>query len=465
VSARVGVAALLAAAALSAACARQTAYQRPDVPLPVAMPETPAATGAPSLGEAQWSAVFTDEALQTLIRTALAHNDNLQIAAARVIEAEAMAGIARADQLPSVAAGASALGQHTSLALGFPPRNVGVIQLQATAAWEADFWGRLKSLTAAARAQVLASAWAQRAVTTALVQQVADSYFRLCAFDASLDVAVRTLDTRKELLRLTQVREQGGATTLLDVRQAEQLVAAASLEIINLRRAMAQEEHLMSVLLGGLPAPVTRGKPLASDAPPAEVPPGLPSALLERRADLQQAESQLMAATAQIDAARALFFPRITLTGSGGLQSAALTGLFASGAGIWSTVASAVAPVFTAGRNRAQVAVAEARRDQVVSAYQLAVKQAFREVADALVALDAARTFRGEQANLLNAARDARRLSEIRYRGGAASYLEVLDADTRLFAAELGAAQARLTEWSAFVAVYRALGGGWQPVS
>ena len=172
-----------------------------------------------------------------------------------------------------------------------------------------------------------------------------------------------------------------------------------------------------------------------------------------------------LAATAQIDAARALFFPRITLTGSGGLQSAALTGLFASGAGIWSTVASAVAPVFTAGRKRAQVAVAEARRDQVVSAYQLAVKQASREVADALVALDAARTFRGEQANLLNAARDARRLSEIRYRGGAASYLEVLDADTRLFAAELGAAQARLTEWSAFVAVYRALGGGWQPVS
>lgn len=455
--------ALLLATACAAACAPKTPYQRPAVTLPATMPEAGAAGG--SLGDTAWTAVFTDEALRALIRTALERNDNIQLAAARLVEVQALAGIARADRYPTISAGASELTQRTSAAFGFPSRTApDVLTLQGSAAWELDFWDRLKNLSAAARAQVLASTWAQRAVATAVVQQVADSYFRLTGLDASLDIASRTLASRRESLALVQVRERGGVTTLIDVRQAEQLVATATLEIVSLKRAIAQEEHLMSVLLGGLPAPVTRGLPLADQPSPIDVPAGLPSALLERRPDLMQAEAQLQAADAQVAAARALFFPRITLTGTSGLQSAGLTKLFVSGAGIWSGVAAATVPLFTAGRNQAQVDAATARRQQATVLYQQAVRQAFREVADALVAYAGARAAREAQVPLLTAARDARRLAELRYRGGAASYLEVLDADTRLFAAELGTAQTRQAELSAVASVYRALGGGWQPV-
>ena len=449
-------------ALLAGACRHQVPALRPVAVVPATMPEA-TLLDAPSIGDAQWAAVFRDEALQGLIRTALERNDSLQVAAARVLEAQAALGVVRADEQPQVSAGASGLSQRTSTAFGFPSRQANVMQLQGSAAWELDFWHRLRDATDAARAQLLATGWAERAVRVTVVQQVADAYFRLRAYDDSLEIATRTLATRRESLRLTQIREQGGATSMVDVRQAEQLVSSASLEIVNLRKAMALEEHLLSVLVGGLPGPITRGQPLSEQPHPDEIPAGLPSALLERRPDIQQAEALLVAADAQLAAARTLFFPRITLTGTGGLQSAALTALFSGGAGIWSAVAAGTVPVFTAGRTRAQIAAASARRDAAAAGYQQAIHQAFREAADALVAYRSARDLRLEQARLLAAARDSRRLADLRYQGGATSYLEVLDADTRLFAAELGASQARLGELSSLVSVYRALGGGWQP--
>jgi multidrug efflux system outer membrane protein len=251
-------------------------------------------------------------------------------------------------------------------------------------------------------------------------------------------------------------------TSLLDVRQAEQLVYGATAEIATLERETEQQENFISVLVGSNPGPVARGRALTDQPHQPDVPAGLPSALIERRPDIQRAEQQLVAANAQIGVARAAYFPQIVLTGSGGFESTALATLFTGTNAIWTVAASATQPIFTAGRTRSQVAVAAARRDEAVIAYQQTIRQAFQEVSDALVGYRRLREFREQQALLFTAAQDARRLAEIRYEGGVTGYLEVLDADTRLFDAELGLAQAELSERSALVEIYRALGGGWQ---
>ena len=297
---------------------------------------------------------------------------------------------------------------------------------------------------------------------TTIVSQVADGYFGLRALDLQLDISRRTLASRQESLQLTQVRERGGVTSLVDVRQAEQLVFGAGAAIADLERQIAQQENFISVLLGNFPAPITRGRELIDQPHPPDVPAGLPSDLLERRPDILAAEQQIVAANAQIGVARAAYFPSISLTGNGGVQSAALGALFGAGAGFWTAAVGAAQPIFTAGRTRSQVALAEARTRGGDARLSQTVKGAFREVADAIVGYSKAREFRGQQESLATAAQDARRLADIRYQGGATSYLEVLDADTRLFTAELGLADARRGELSAFVELYRALGGGWQ---
>jgi multidrug efflux system outer membrane protein len=294
-----------------------------------------------------------------------------------------------------------------------------------------------------------------------VISEVADGYFRLRMLDLSLDVSRRTLESRQESLRLTQVREQGGVTSLVDVRQAEQLVFEAQGEIATLEREIEQQENYLSVLAGDNPGAITRGQPLVDQPQPPSVPAGLPSALLERRPDIQAAEQQLVAANAEIGVARAAYFPSIGLTGSGGFESTALTALFAGGNAIWSAAASLAQPIFTAGRTRSQVAITTAQREQAVLAYQQTVRQAFRDVSDALVGYRKLREYREQQTLLLASADDARRLADVRYRGGAASYLEVLDADTRRFNAELGLADAQFQELSGLVSIYRALGGGW----
>jgi multidrug efflux system outer membrane protein len=441
-------------------------YKRPAVDAPDAFrgaasaPASGSATA--SLGDERWSQVFQDEALQTLIRAALEHNDDVRIAAVRILEAQAQLGITRADQLPTVTAGVDVLGERPSAALGFPARNIGAIEVQASAAWELDFWGRFRRATEAARAQLLATEWGRRAVMTTLVGQVSSAYFGLRALDLELDISRRTLTSRQQSLQLTQAREQGGVTSLLDVRQAEQLVYGATGEIATLDREIEQQENFLSVLVGGNPGPIARGRALTEQPHQLDVPAGLPSALLERRPDIQQAEQQLAATNAQIGVAKAAYFPDIALTGSGGFESTALAALFTGTNAIWAAALSVTQPVFNAGRTRSQVALAEARREEALISYQRTIRQAFRDVSDALVGYRKLHVFREQQALLFEAAQDARRLSSIRYEGGATSYLEVLDADTRLFDAELGLAQAELSELSALVEIYRALGGGWQ---
>jgi multidrug efflux system outer membrane protein len=298
---------------------------------------------------------------------------------------------------------------------------------------------------------------------TSLVSDVATAYFQMRAFDLQLEIAARTLASRRESLRLTEVTARGGATSLVDVRQAEQLVFNAAATTADLERQTAQLENDISVLLGRNPSDVPRGDSLEQQTHVPDVPVGLPSALLERRPDIRQAEQQLIAANANIGVAKAAYFPQIALTGAAGLESAALSSLITTPAGLWSIGAGLTQPIFNAGRIRSRVALSQAQQEEAVLAYQQTILQSFREVSDALVGYRKGRDFR-EQEQLLNrSAADARRLAEIRYRGGATSYLEVLDSDTRMFSAELGVTQAQLSELLAFVQIYRALGGGWQP--
>jgi multidrug efflux system outer membrane protein len=438
-------------------------YQRPVVKLPDAIRGAATASTATSIGDTAWTEVFQDEQLRTLIRTALAQNDDVKIAAARVLQAEAVLGITRADAFPTVDGQLQGGGGRTSATDTSPARTAGAIRAGVSAGWEVDFWGKYRRATQGARAELLAASWGRRAVATALVGDVADGYYNLRSLDLQLEIARRTLTSRQESLELTRIRERGGATSLVDVREAEQLVFGAGAAIADLERRIAQQEHALSFLLGDLPGAIPRGLDLVAQPRPTDVPAGLPSALHARRPDVQAAEQAIVAANAQIGVARAAYFPTISLTGTGGVQSAALRALFTAGAGYWSLVAGAVQPIVTAGRTRSQVALAKARTEEATAAYAQTVKGAFRDVSDALVGLTGARALREQQEQLATAAQDARRLADIRYRGGAASYLEVLDADTRLFSAEIQLAQARQGELASVVELYRSLGGGWQP--
>jgi multidrug efflux system outer membrane protein len=447
---------------LLAGCLVGPHYEKPKLPVPESVRGADTAAAGPAFGDEKWWDVFQDDQLQGLVKTALKQNENVQIAATRVLEAEAQLGITRADQYPSVEVNAVGGGGRTAVQGATPARTAAALRVGGALAWELDFWGRFRRATESARATLLSTEWGRRAVLTTVVSQVADAYFALRALDLQLDIARRTLASRQESLQLTRVRESGGVTSLLDVREAEQLVAGAGAAIVDLERRIAQQENFISILLGNFPGAVTRGRELTDQPHPPDLPAGLPSTLLERRPDIQAAEQQIVSANAEIGVARANYFPSITLTANGGLQSTALTALFGVGAGFWTVAASAVQPVFTAGRTRSQVALAQARTQEATLVYSQTVKSAFREASDAIVGYSKSREFRTQQEALTTAAQDARRLADIRYQGGATSYLEVLDADTRLFNAEIDLANARLSELSAFVELYRALGGGWQ---
>jgi multidrug efflux system outer membrane protein len=295
-----------------------------------------------------------------------------------------------------------------------------------------------------------------------LVSSVATAYFQLRELDLEMEISKDTLATRQESLRLVKVRAQGGVTSMIDVRQSEELVHFAAASIPDLERRIEQQENFMSILIGRNPGPIVRGRPLVETAIPAMVPAGIPSAILERRPDIQSAEYSLVAANARIGVAKAAYFPQIVLTGSGGYQSSALTSVFSTPAGFWSAGAQLAQPIFTGGRIRSGVRLSESQQQEAVLFYQQTIQQAFRGVADALVAYKKDQEFREQQELLTKAAEDATALSNVRYRGGATSYLEVLDSDTRYFSARLGLAQAQLNERVALVQVYNALGGGWE---
>src|SRR6201998_844617 len=318
---------ILAVLVLEAGCMMGPKYKRPtvDVPQEYRAPAAPKATQASSLGNEQWWQLYQDPVLTQLIHTAIAQNYDVRIAAARVLEAQAQVGITRSNQFPSASVGADVFSQQNAKVTKLlPAYQVNGGELNLSVLWNLDFWGKYRRQTEAARAQLLATEWGQRAVLSSLVANVATAYFQLRALDSELEISKHTLASRQESLKLTQFLESHGSNSGLDVSQAEQLVYTASEKIPDLERQIQQQEHVLSVLLAEHPQAIPRGRTLTEQPVPQTVPAGLPSELLERRPDVRQAEEMMVAANAQIGVAKASFFPNLSLTGLGGLQSNAL---------------------------------------------------------------------------------------------------------------------------------------------
>jgi len=468
----------LALVLTTAGCTVGPHYKRPTVDVPGtyrgSAPEadaqsqpvtsSPAETNWPveSLGDAKWWDVFQDTQLQSLIRTALKNNYDARIAATRVLQAQAQLGITRADQLPSLSAGGNITSQQNPHIGPIPAYEITQGQVTASAAYNFDFWGKYRRATEAARATLLANEWAQKEVMATLVANLATAYFQLRELDLELEISKRTFNSRSDSLKLTQTLEQHGIDSLLDVRQSEQLVYTAATEIPDFERQVAQQENAISILLGNNPGDVPRGLKLTEQPHAPEVPAGLPSALLERRPDVREAEQNLIAANAQIGVARAAYFPQLSLTGTAGFESPALTNLFTGPAGIWNLAASVTQPIFEGGRLKSNVRLAEAQHEQLLLTYQQTIQGAFRDVSNGLIAYRKDREFRIQEEHLLQSAQDAARLSEVRFKAGTTDYLEVLTNETNSFSAELGLAQAQGNELVSLVQLYQALGGGWQ---
>ena len=463
---RTAVFLLLLITCLLLGCSVGPNYKKPAVNTPTVYrgltPEQAANNNPTSLGDEKWSEVFQDQQLQDLIKTALQQNYDVRRAGVRILEAEASLGITRSQQFPSIGAQAGTLDERTARSKVIPPIETNANQVGVNFAWELDFWGKFRRATEAARADLAATEWGRKEIIRQLVANLAASYFTLRAMDMELEISRSTLASRQDSLRLTTKLAEGGRTSMLDVRQAEQLVFTAASEIPSLEQQIEQQENFISILLGNNPGPIARGKTLTEQPHPPTVPAGLPSSVLQRRPDILQAEQQLIAANAQIGVARSLYFPQITLTGVAGYQSSALTGLFAGPAGFWTFGSTLAQPLFTAGRLRSNVRLAEAQQQEAVLSYQETIQGAFRDVSDALIAYRKTQEFSQQQKQLVDSAQDATRLSHLRYSGGATSYLEVLTNDTNYFTAELGLVQARLNEQLALVQLYKGLGGGWQ---
>src|SRR5467141_2418788 len=456
---------ILAVLVLEAGCMMGPKYKRPavNVPQEYRTPEPQLATQASSLGNEQWWQLYQDPVLTQLIHTAIAQNYDVRIAAARVLEAQAQVGITRSNQFPSASVGADIYSQQNAkVTKVFPAYQVNAGDLNLSVIWNLDFWGKYRRQTEAARAQLLATEWGRRAVISSLIANVATAYFQLRALDSELEISKRTLASRQESLKLTQFLESHGSNSGLDVSQSQQLVYTASETIPDLERQIQQQENLLSILLGENPGPITRGQALTEQPVPESVPAGLPSELLERRPDVRQAEEIIVAANAQIGVAKASFFPSISLTGTGGLESNALNRFINTPSQTWFGALSVSQPVFQAGALRSGLRLSRAQYQEAVLAYQQTVQNSLEQVSNALIAYQKDRDFRGQQELLTQAAQRSDQLSLVLYQHGGASYLQVLTYETNYFSAELNLVQAQLNERLALVQLYQALGGGWQ---
>jgi multidrug efflux system outer membrane protein len=440
-------------------------YHRPAVQAPATyrdLQENPQAQAqVASYADLPWWQVFQDPQLQELIRTALKQNYDLQLATERIVAGRAQVAITRYNLFPQVQGNGNFAGGKE----GTFQTKYNFLTLTADAAFQLDFFGKLRRATEAARAQLLATEDAKQTVVLTLVSDVASDYFALLELDLELQITHETVTTQEDSVKLTKLRVDHGVATKLDVLQAQQVLDSANATIPDLERQIAQEENAISILLGNYPQGVPRGRPLVEQLLPPEVPPGLPSSLLERRPDIREAEQMLVAANAEIGVAKAQFFPQISLTGSGGGsfgRSSAFSGLMSSQVGIWSYGAQVSQPIFTGGALRGNLRLAESQNQQALISYRQAIQLAFGDVSDALIGYQKFHEVRVRQEDTVADLRESVRLSVLRYKGGTTTYLEVLDGQRSLFNAELILAQARGTEYQSLVQLYRALGGGWQ---
>jgi len=464
-SLNVRAAVVAALAAFGCGCAVGPNYHRPDVATPATyrqLSDNPQAQAqAASFADLPWWQVFHDPVLQDLIRTALKQNYDLQTATERIAAARAEVAVTRSSLFPQLFAnGDFSGGKANTFQTTF-----NFLTLTADAAFQLDFFGKLRRATEASRAQLLATEDARQTVVLTLVSDVASNYFELLQLDLQLQITHDTVKTQEDSVRLTNDRLRHGVATKLDVLQAQQTLDTANVQIPDLERQIAQEENAISILLGNYPGPITRGMPLVQQALPPEVPAGLPSLLLERRPDIREAEQNLAAANAQIGVAKAQFFPQISLTGSGGGsfgRSSAFSSLMSSQIAFWSYGAQVSQPIFTGGALTGNLKFAESQREQALITYKEAIQHAFGDVSDALVGYQKLHEVRVRQEETVADLQESVRLSNLRYTGGTTAYLEVLDGQRSLFSAELQLAEAQGSEYQSLVQLYRALGGGWQ---
>ena len=450
---------------LLAGCMVGPDYHRPAVQPPTAYrdlsdnPQVPAQ--AASYADLPWWQVFQDPQLQELIRTALKQNYDLQLATERINAARAQVAVTRSSLFPQVAGNGTFSGGKES---NFQT-NFNLLTLTADAAFQLDLFGKLRRATEASRAQLLATEDARQTVILTLVSDMATDYFALLELDLQLQITHDTVKTQEDSVRLTKYRVEHGVATKLDVLQAQQVLDSANATIPDLERQIAQDENAISILLGNYPQGIPRGRPLVEQPLPPEVPPGLPSTLIERRPDIREAEQNLVASNAEIGVAKAQFFPQISLTGSGGGafgRSSAFSSLMSSQLGIWSYGAQVSQPIFTGGALTGNLRFAKSENQQALIAYRQTIQRAFGDVSDALIGYQKFHEVRIRQENTVADLQESVRLSNMRYKGGTTTYLEVLDGQRSLFSAELTLAQARGTEYQSLVQLYRALGGGWR---
>lgn len=459
------LAAMIVLSMLAGTTVGQKKYQRPAVEKLDTFrgAETPAIDPA-SIGDLKWFEVFKDEDLRKLVQTAMIRNYDLRAAATRINAGRANLGLERSNQFPQIGIGADSVTTRTSRNNSADGRSgtrtFGSVLLNLLS-FEIDIWGRLRQRTKAARAELQATEEDRRAAMTTVVGDVATGYFNLLELDSELEIARRTLSAREDSLRLIKLREQGGLATMLEVRQGEQLVYQASQTIPDTERLIEQQENGINLLIGNSPGPVARSRTLIEQEMPS-VPPGLPSSLLERRPDIRAAEQRMIQAHALVRAAKAAYFPTISLTGLLGFQSNQLSSLFSGGSRAWSFAPQISQPLFTAGRLKSNVRFERAEQELALTQYEQTIQTSFREVSDALVQHRKVKEIRAQQELLVTTLRDRSRLAYLRYQGGVDSLLNALDADRDLFNAELNLTLTRRNELVSLVQLYKALGGGWQ---
>jgi multidrug efflux system outer membrane protein len=411
-------------------------------------------------GEMKWPDVYQDPVLQALLKEALTNNYDIRIAASRIMQAQASLGVTRANQFPTVGGvGSIQNEQSTPLFTGSPWIDTLGLQMN----YIVDFWGQYRRATEAARANLLASKYAQNVVQITLISEVANDYFALRQYDAQLEVSKQTVDADKEILRLNTINFKGGYYSLTDVDQALLLVEQAEAEVISLNQLIPQTENSLSILLGRNPGPINRGLNLVDQPHLPDVPVGLPSALLERRPDVRESEQALVAANANVGVAKAAFFPQISLTGSFGASSTALTSFLQGPATFWAVGGQLAQPIFEGGRITSGYRLAWAQRDQAELQYKQTVQQAFGDVANSLVGYQQSRQFRIKIAEQTATYKESAQLANVRFTGGYASFLEVLTIEQQYFTSELALMQAWYAELQNYEQLYAALGGGWEP--
>ena len=449
------------------ACKVGPNYKRPATTVPDqyrgGAPDASQQPQAQPFADMQWATVYQDQVLQDLIKEALTNNYDIRIAATRVLQANANLGITRANQLPTLNGSGSIINQRNQLTNLTTDKSPTYDTLALSLNYIVDFWGQYRRATEAARATLLATEYGQQVVHNTLITSVATDYFLLRQYDDQLAFSQKTVEVDKEILKLNEIKFKGGESAITDVYQAQTLVQQAEAQVISTQQAIEQTENNLSILLGRNPGPITRGLNLTEQPHLPEVPTGLPSALLERRPDVRRAEENLVSANANVGVAKAAFFPQISLTGTFGAQSTALTSFLQGPATFWAVGGQALQPIYQGGRIRSQYKLAWAQRDEAELLYKQTVQQAFGEVSNSLVGYNDSRQYRIKIQQQTDSYKAMANLANVRFQGGVTSFLEVQYYEQQYFFSALSLSQAWFVELQNYAALYQALGGGWQP--